>query len=101
MQVVVEPEDAANLIEKIEYSSSDPTIATVNEKGIIKAINPGKVRINAIINEKFVSEVEITVTNPDVPNTGDSSITLFISIMLISLAGIVWLTIIKRTGYSN
>ncbi len=96
INVKIEPEDAANLIEKIEYSSSDPTIATVDEKGIIKAINPGKVKINAIINEKFVSEVEITVTNPDVPNTGDSSITLFISIMLISFAGIVWLTIINK-----
>ncbi len=96
VQVVVEPENAANFIEKIEYSSSDPTIATVDENGIIKAINPGKVKINAIINDQFTSEVEVTVTNPDIPNTGDMPITLFISMMAISLVGIISITIVNR-----
>ena len=96
VQVVVEPEDAANLIEKIEYSSSDPTIATVDEKGIIRAITAGKVRIKAVINDQFVSEVEVTVTNPDIPNTGDMPINLFISMMAISLVGIISIIIVNK-----
>lgn len=101
VQIVVEPEEAANLIDKIEYSSSDPDIATVNEKGIIRAITAGKVRIKAVINNQFVSEAEITVTNPDIPNTGDMSITLFISMMAISLVGIISITIVNKKNINN
>ena len=68
----------------------------MDEKGIIRARTAGKVRIKAVINDQFVSEVEVTVTNPDIPNTGDMPITLFISMMAISLVGIISIIIVNR-----
>ncbi len=101
VQVIVEPEEASNLINKIEYTSSNPEIATVNEDGTVKAIAPGKATIKALINDEFTSAVEVTVTDPDVPNTGDIPITLFICIMVISLAGIIFLIIVDRKNINN
>ncbi len=96
VQVVVEPEEAANQIEKIQYSTSNPAIATISEKGIIKAITPGKVRITAVINDQFTSEVEVTVSASNVPATGDTQIVLFTSIMILSLVGISTLIITRK-----
>ena len=96
VQVVVEPEDAANQVEKIEYSTSDPKIATISEKGIIEAITPGKVKITAVINDQFTSEVEVTVTASDVPETGDIQIGMFASMMIVSAIGATYIAIAKK-----
>ena len=83
-------------IDKIQYSTSDPKIATISEKGIIEAITPGKVKITAVINDQFTSEVEVTVTASDVPETGDISIELFTSMMIVSAIGATYISIAKK-----
>ncbi len=96
VQVIVEPEEASNLINKIEYTSSNPEIATVNEDGTVKAIAPGKATIKAVINDEFTSAVEVTVTDPDIPNTSDISIELFVVFMVVSAIAIACIIITKN-----
>ncbi len=96
LQIVVEPEEATDQIEKIEYSSSDPEVATVSEDGMVKAIAQGKATIKAVINDEFVSEVEITVTNPDIPETSDMPIALFTAMLFASTLGIAYIVIRKN-----
>lgn len=94
---------------KVVYVSSDETVATVDENGVVKGLKPGKTTIKVIVNEKFEKEVEIEVTEkvvveentntetgkedekePSVlPDTGDIAVGIFAVLMIVSLAGIV------------
>lgn len=97
VQVVVEPEDAANEVYEIKYSSSDSNVATISEDGTVKAIAPGKATIKAIINGQFTSEAQVTVSG--LPETGDISIWGFVILMFVSSVGIV--TILGLKKYKN
>ena len=55
------PENAAD--KTTTWSSSDTSVATVNNNGVIKALKPGKTKITAECNEK-TSTLQITVTEP-------------------------------------
>ncbi len=53
-----------NTLEKFSWSSSDETIATVNNKGVVTALNAGKVTITATAQDakKISKSIEITIT---------------------------------------
>lgn len=83
---------------KLKFISSDESIATIDEYGNVTAIAPGEVTITAIDENGVKSQITITITEADVeesdenvasPKTGDINIALYVSIMIISLIGIV------------
>ena len=109
------------------YESSDETIATVDENGVITGVKPGKATITVTVNDEFTQEVEIEVvekvvevpeepatpetpaTNPDdettnneensvLPDTGDIAIGVFVVLMVASLTGIV---LVVRKQHKN
>lgn len=64
INVTIKPENATN--SDLIWSSSDPSIATVDSKGILKSIKPGVVTITAKTKDgKVVATATITVVNPD------------------------------------
>lgn len=103
------------------YASSDETIATVDENGVITGVKPGKATITVTVNDEFTQEVEIEVvekaieepetpaTDPDdettnngetsvLPDTGDIAIGVFVVLMVASLTGIV---LVVRKQHKN
>ena len=64
IEVTFEPEDATNL--ELEYSSSDETIATVDEDGVVTAVAPGVVTITvtSVDNPEAIATVAVTVYDP-------------------------------------
>ena len=103
------------------YESSDETIATVDENGVITGVKPGKATITVTVNDEFTQEVEIEVvekaieepetpaTAPDdettnngetsvLPDTGDIAIGVFVVLMVASLTGIV---LVVRKQHKN
>ena len=95
INVKIEPEEMAQNVE-ITYSSSDEKIATVDEKGIIRAITAGKVRINVYIDGNLKKTFDIEVTKSSVPETGDIQIGMFAGMMIVSLIGIAYIMVIKK-----
>jgi uncharacterized protein YjdB len=74
----VDPTDATNA--KINWSSSDKTIATVDENGLITGVKGGDVTITAASNEntsiKAIIKLKVTSKNAgssENPNTSDNS----------------------------
>ena len=61
----VSPEDAMNQL--VTWSSSDPSVATVNQYGNVRGVSPGVVRITATTTDgtNLSASVEITVTSAD------------------------------------
>ena len=104
LKVTTNPEKVTEEV-KVVYASSDETVATVDEKGVVKGLKPGKATITVTVNEKFEKEIEVEVTEKVVvednkndepekeqsvlPNTGDIAIGVFVVLMIVSLAGIV------------
>ena len=81
---------------EITYSSSDDKIASVDEKGIIRARTAGKVRINVYIDGNLEKIFDIEVTKPVVPETGDINIIEYASLMILSAIGMTVSIIIKK-----
>jgi uncharacterized protein YkwD len=54
INVKITPSDSSS---SVSFSSSDPTIATIDKEGLIVALLPGKVTIKATVNEKSASFV--------------------------------------------
>ena len=74
LQIKVTPEDAP--VEAFKFSSDDPSIATVNEKGVVQALEVGTTTIKAeTLDGMFSDMMSFTVvadseTQPEVPITG-------------------------------
>ena len=81
---------------EITYSSSDEKIASVDEKGIIRAITAGKVRINVYIDGNLEKTFDIEVTESIVPETGDIDIIEFVSLTAVSLVGMGTIILAKK-----
>lgn len=97
----INPEDCTDMYQ-IAWSSSDESIATVDEYGNVKALKAGKVVINATVtteyNEKFDDSIEINIPAKEVisnkdngatnasettsPKTGDTTVVLATVLML-------------------
>ena len=82
----------------LTFVSSDESIATVDENGKVTAIAPGEVTITAIDENGIKSQITVKITEADVeeenkkvdsPKTGDINIALYVSLMIISLLGII------------
>lgn len=87
------------------YTSSDETIAKVDENGKVLGLKPGKATITVKVNEDFEKTVEVEVVEKTVektteaestteakselPKTGDIAIGAFVVLMVMSVAGIV------------
>lgn len=96
----------------IVFKSSDATIATVDEWGLVKGLKAGKVTITAKVNDKFEKSIELEIVEKAVeekpetpadaqqpgtekdaagmPDTGDIAIGVFAVLMIVSLVGIVF-----------
>ncbi|MBP5656636.1 Ig-like domain-containing protein, partial [Candidatus Saccharibacteria bacterium] len=56
----------ANAADKtLEWSSSDKTIATVNNDGLVKAVKPGKATITAKSSNNITAKATVTITEKD------------------------------------
>lgn len=78
------------------YKSSDESILTVDELGVIKAIKAGKATITVTASNGLTSSVEITVMAeqsnvPTLPQTNIASVVPNIIISIISLIGILFI----------
>lgn len=111
---VVSVPDTATEDVNIVFTSSDETVATVDEWGLVKGLKAGKVTITAKVNDKFEKSIELEIvektveqqpenptdtqqsgTEKDVagmPDTGDIAIGVFAVLMIVSLAGIVFIS---------
>ena len=88
----------ATLNEKAElvFTSSDPTIATVDENGVIKGIAEGTVTITVTANGEFTDTIEVTVTPKDMmPMIIGISIGAG-ALVLIAGVAIVWIVLKKK-----
>ena len=72
------------------YSSSDESIATIDESGIITGINPGKVTFTIEVNGMKLTH-EMTIRKIKNPQTGISSVASYGIISILSLVGIGYL----------
>ncbi len=93
------PEDVTDDI-KIVYKSSDETIATVDENGVVTALKEGKVKISVIASTdaaEFTSETEITIVKPSVsPSTSVEATTKYLIISAVSMVLVGGLIVTKR-----
>ena len=63
LQVTISPEEASD--HKVIYSSSNPNVATIDDKGVIHALTSGTTTITAIAQENSVqNSIEINVFSP-------------------------------------
>ena len=59
LEVTLEPEDVTE--KKVTYTSSDSTIATVSEEGVVEGLKPGTVTITATTTNDLSATCKITV----------------------------------------
>lgn len=73
------PEDATD--KRVTWDSDDESIATVDDKGLVKAVKVGKARISVYTQDgDFTKVCEVTVGNTSVPDPGtDPSVSLKLS----------------------
>lgn len=64
--------EPANATSEVTWSSSDDTIATVDESGVVTGVKAGTATITAKVNETIFDTCEVTVTNPAI--TGDVTV---------------------------
>ena len=66
------PENATNKI--LMWSSSNTNICSVNNDGIIRALNPGQcyVTVKSADNPRILQYIRVNVTEPEKPNIDDS-----------------------------
>ena len=60
LSVVIEPEDATN--KKLQWSSSNPRVAMVDENGLVTGLNSGKAIISVRSSNGLVKTCEVIVT---------------------------------------
>lgn len=65
LSVAAMPEDATEKVENVEWSSSDQSIAKVDNKGIVTAVKAGEVKITAKA-AGFTQEIKVSVTEAKV-----------------------------------
>ena len=65
LRVIYEPSDAQDSAPEVEWESSKPQVATVDNKGVVKGKTVGKTTITAICG-KFTAECEVEVV-PETP----------------------------------
>ena len=74
IETVISPQVVVN--SNLVYSTSDSSIATVNDKGIIKAVGKGSATITVAseANPQVFDTINISVFNEDIIDLGDSEI---------------------------
>ncbi len=99
--IATNPERVTEDIKPV-FKSSNEQVVTVSEDGIVTGVNVGKAKITVTVNGKFESEVEIEVVEkaveeekPVLPKTGEMAIGAFVVLMVVSLAGIVFVVVRK------
>ena len=95
LQLVVAPTPSDTTDELIfTYKSSDESIATVDSNGVVKGIKKGKVTITVTYADGIEDTIDLVINEPASkvsvasPNTGVTSIIVYIIIGLCSLVGI-------------
>ena len=92
LNVLLEPANCTDDVE-FTYESSDESIATVNESGVVKGKKTGKVTIKVTSSiGDYETEIELNVILPDVaanPKTGVESTTGYLIVSIISLFGTI------------
>ena len=74
IQTVISPQVVIN--SNLVYSTSDNSVATVNDKGVIKAVGKGvaTITVSAEANPNVFDQIEISVFNKDILDLGDSEV---------------------------
>ncbi len=66
LTATIEPEDAAN--KRVNWTSTDESVATVDIYGVVTAVTAGTATIKATtVDGGFIAECAVTVTDPDRP----------------------------------
>lgn len=85
----------------ITYKSSDESVATVDQNGVITGLKEGTAKITVTVQteygQEFTSEMEVKVTKPDVsPKTSVESASNYITLSTVSVLLIGGLVLTKR-----
>lgn len=102
LTTVLNPEETTDEV-KLVWTSSDETIATVSEDGIVTALKEGHVKITVTANDTIKDEVEIVITEnkskieentPSIlPQTGDVEIMIYVALIIVCILGITFIII--------
>ena len=85
----------------ITYKSSDESIATIDENGLITGLKEGTVKITVTVQteygKEFTSEMEVKITKPEVsPKTSVESSTKYLIISAVSMVLVGGLVLTKK-----
>ena len=94
MQYKLTPENISP-VPKIEWITANKDVATVDDNGVVTAVGVGETTITAMVGE-YTATAQIIVTDSNVPETGDTQIVLFTSMMILSIVGISILIIMRK-----
>lgn len=100
LQVATNPTNTTDDL-TFTYKTSDASIATVSDDGLVKAVGAGKVTITVTASNGVETTFVLTINNISVPATGDNIITYIIALLASTIGIVVVALVVFRNKKSN